>query len=87
MVGLLMSSPLLAVVENIYVEHFEELAIGSLLVKPKMWIRYVKTFIVRNQGDKQLKDFQKYISKISQSIEFTMEKEENNSLLFLDHYF
>jgi hypothetical protein len=33
---------------NIFVEHFEKLALGSALNKPSLWLRYVNdTFVVR----------------------------------------
>ena len=39
--GVAMGSPLSLVVENIFMEHFEEKAINSTLEKPQQWWRYV----------------------------------------------
>ena len=44
--GLAMGSPLSPVLANIYMEYFEEMALGSTSLKPSMWLRYVDdTFI------------------------------------------
>ena len=39
--GLAMGSPLSPVLANIYIEYFEEMALGSTSLKPSMWLRYV----------------------------------------------
>ena len=39
--GLAMGSPLSPVLANIYMEYFEEMALGSTSLKPSMWLRYV----------------------------------------------
>ena len=45
--GLAMCSPLSPVLANIYMEYFEEMALGSTSLKPSMWLRYVNvTFIL-----------------------------------------
>ena len=45
--GLAMGSPLSPVLVNIYMEYFEEIALGSTSQKPSMWLRYVDdTFIL-----------------------------------------
>ena len=45
--GLAMGSPLSPVLANIYMEYFEEMALGSTSLKPSMWLRYVDdTFIL-----------------------------------------
>ena len=36
-----MGSPVSAVVANLYMEFFEDLVLGSALVKPRLWKRYV----------------------------------------------
>ena len=44
---LAMGSPLSPVLANIYMEYFEEMALGSTSLKPSMWLRYVDdTFIL-----------------------------------------
>ena len=45
--GLAMGSSLSPVLANIYMEYFEEMALGSTSLKPSMWVRYVDdTFIL-----------------------------------------
>ena len=54
--GLAMGSPLSLVLANIYIEYFEEMALGSTTLKPSMWLRYVDdTFILwPHQEDVQI---------------------------------
>ena len=45
--GLAMGSPLSPVLAIIYIDYFEEMALGSTSLKPSMWLRYVDdTFIL-----------------------------------------
>ena len=45
--GLAVGSPLSPVLANIYMEYFEEMALGSTSLKPCMWFRYIDdTFIL-----------------------------------------
>ena len=65
-------------------EYFEEMALGSTSLKPSMWLRYVDdTFILRPyQEDVQI--LLDHMNSIRPSIQFTMEKEQDNKLPFLD---
>ena len=66
-------------------EWFEERAIESATQKPKLWLRYVDdTFILWDKNDDELQDFFQHLNSLRPSIKFTMEKEENNRLPFLD---
>ena len=38
---LAMGSPLSPVLANVYMEYFEEMALGSTSLKPSMWLRFV----------------------------------------------
>ena len=82
--GLAMGSPLSPVLANIYMEYFEEMALGSTSLKPSMWLRYVDdTFILwPHQEDVQI--LLDHVNSIWPSIQFTMEKEQDNKLPFLD---
>lgn len=83
--GLPMGSSLSPVVANIYMEWFENEAIRTAPIKPKLWLRYVDdTFIIWKENDKALEQFLEHINRIRQPIKFTMEKERNNRLPFLD---
>ena len=75
---LAMGSPLSPVLANIYMEYFEEMALGSTSLKPCMWLRYVDdTFILwPHQED--------HVNSIWPSIQFTMEKEQDNKVPFHD---
>ena len=83
--GAAMGSPLSPVVANIFMEEFEIEALRAAVIRPKLWLRYVDdTFVIWNHGDKQLKDFLSFLIGRHGNIEFTMEKETNGSLPFLD---
>ena len=82
--GLAMGSPLSPVLANIYMEYFEEMALGSIPLNPSMWLRYIDdTFILwPHQEDVQI--LMNHVNSIRPSIQFTMEKEQDNKLSFLD---
>ena len=82
--GLAMGSPLSPVLANIYMEYVEKMALGSTSLKPSMWLRYVDdTFILwRHQEDVQI--LLDHVNPIQRSIQFTIEKEQDNKLPFLD---
>ena len=65
-------------------EYLEEMALGSTSLKSSMWLRYVDdTFILwPHQEDIQI--LLDHVNSIRPPIQFTMEKEQNNKLLFLD---
>ena len=65
-------------------EYFEEMALGSTSLKPSMWLRYVDdTFILwPHQEDVQI--LLDHVNSIRPSIQFTMEKEQDNKFPFLD---
>ena len=74
----------LPVLANIYMEYFEEMALGSTSLKSSIWLRYVNdTFILwPHQEDVQI--LVDHVNSIRPSIQFTMEKEQDNKLPFLD---
>ena len=82
--GLAMRSPLSPLLANVNMEYFEEMALGSTSLKPSMWLRYVDdTFILwPHQEDVQI--LLDHVNSIRISIQFTMEKEQDNKLPFLD---
>ena len=82
--GLVMCSSLSPVLAYIYMEYFEEMALGFISLKPSMWLRYVDvTFILwPHQEDVQI--LLDHMNSIQPSIQFTMEKEQDNKLPFLD---
>ena len=75
-----MGSPLSPVLANIYMEYVKEMSLGSTSLKPFVWLRYVDgTFILwPHQEDIQI--LLDHMNSIRPSIQFTMEKEQNNKL-------
>ena len=82
--GLAMGSPLLPVLANIYMEYFGDMALGSTSLKPSMWLRYVdgKFILWPHQEDVQI--FLDHVNSIRPFIQFTLGKEQDNKLPFLD---
>lgn len=83
--GMAMGSPLSPIFANIFMEEFEQKAIETSTLKPKVWLRYVDdTFVVWSHGDDKLNTFTQHLNNISPTIKLTVEKENYNTLPFLD---
>ena len=64
-------------------EFVEHRAISTFHIPLKMWVRYIdNTFCVIDQ--QYAEEFHKHLNSISPSITFTLEREQNQSLAFLD---
>jgi hypothetical protein len=73
-----MGSPVSAVVANLYMEFFEQIAIESSSVKPRVWVRYVDdTFTILKEGEESA--FLTHLNSVRPSIKFTYERERNKS--------
>ena len=80
-----MGSPLSPVIANFFMEDFEKKAIEQATYKPVCWFRYVDdTFVIWPHGQEKLEDFLVHLSGLRNKIQFTMEKEEEGHLPFLD---
>ena len=81
--GAAMGSPVSAIVANMYMEHFKEFALRTALERPRVWKRYFDDTccIIRKET---VDRFLKHLNNIRNSIRFTMEKEKDNSLPFMD---
>lgn len=80
-----MGSPLSPVLANIFMEDFETSAINSTINKPSTWLRYVDDiFVIWPHGEEQLNKLLEHLNNIHENINFTMEKEINNEIPFLD---
>ena len=80
-----MGSPLSPVIANFYMEHFETLALASTPLAPTIWFRYVDdTFTIWSHGEEKLEEFLNHLNSIHRNIQFTMEKEIEGQLPFLD---
>ncbi|XP_054853995.1 uncharacterized protein LOC129342319, partial [Eublepharis macularius] len=83
--GVAMGSPLSPVIANFYMEHFEKTALESAPHKPSVWFRFVDdTFIIWSHGEEELMGFLNHLNNIHLNIQFTMEKEIEGKLPFLD---
>ena len=66
-------------------QDFEQRALTTAPLKPSLWLRYVDdTFVVWNHGDKKLQSFLEHLNGQYAEIQFTMEKETEGSIPFLN---
>jgi hypothetical protein len=83
--GMAMGSSVSPIVSNIFMEHFEILALDSTQHKQSVWLRYVDdTFVVWPHGPSRLQDFISHLNSLSPSIQFTIEMESDSAIAFLD---
>ena len=82
--GLAMGSPLSPVMANIYMEYFEDMALNSAPLRPTMWLRYVDDTFILWPHQEDIQVLLEHVNTIRPSIQFTMEKEKDNQLAFLD---
>ena len=83
--GVAMGSPLSPMVANFFMERFEQAVLETASRKPKVWYRYVDdTFVVWNHGEEELEIFLQHLNSQNENIQFTMEKEHDGELSFLD---
>lgn len=83
--GVAMGSPLSPIIANLYMEHFEEMALHSFPLKPKWWKQYVDdTNICWPHGLDKLEEFHSHLNSLNPCISFTKEIESDNQLPFLD---
>ncbi len=81
--GLAMGSALSLVLANIYMEYFEEMALGSTSLKPSMWLRYIDDTFILWPHQEHVQKLLDNMNSIRPSIQFTKEKEQDNKLPFL----
>ena len=80
-----MGSPLSPVVANLYMEAFEERALSSSTLIPKLWLRYVDdTFVVWPHGRGTLDEFHSHLNVQHPSMQFAREEESGGKIPFLD---
>ena len=78
--GLAMGSPLSPVLTNIYIEYFEEMALGSTSLKQSMWLRFVDDSFILWPHQEDVQILLDHVNSIRPSIQFTMEKEQDNKI-------
>ena len=81
--GAAMGSPVSPIVCNLYMEHFESIALSTAPHPPGWWYRYVDDTHTK-QKVAHVQEFTEHINKLDPDIKFTIEREENGSLAFLD---
>ena len=81
--GAAMGSPVSAVVANLYMEHFEQIALGTALHRPRFWKRYVDDTLCI-LGSEEVDELLLHINQVRPSIKFTVEVEKDGCLPFLD---
>jgi hypothetical protein len=66
-------------------EHFEKTALDTSHLKPTCWYRYIDdTFVIWPHGESTLTEFLHHLNSIHHKIQFTMEKEHDGQISFLD---
>ena len=80
-----MGSPLSPVIAKLYMEGFEEEALDTPADQPSLCLRYAEnTFVVWPHGPEKLKIFHSHLNSLRKSIRFTIKKEQDTHLPFLD---
>jgi hypothetical protein len=83
--GVAMGSPLCPLIGNFFMEDFEKKVIELATHKPACWFRYVDdTLVIWPHGQAKLEDFLIHVNGLHNKIQFTMEREEEGHLPFLD---
>ena len=67
-----MGSPVSAVVANLYMEFFEELALRSAPVRPRLWKKYVDNMCCIAKRN-TMEGLLNHLNSIQPSIQFTLE--------------
>ncbi|KAI8483456.1 hypothetical protein Bbelb_387880 [Branchiostoma belcheri] len=81
--GAAMGSPVSPIVANLFMEHFEEVAISTAPNPPKFWGRYVDdTFVIQKKD--RIEEFTAHINQVNSAIKFTVEREKEGKLPMLD---
>ena len=82
--GMSMGNPLSATLANLFMECFETKLLPSIKKFHLPWIRYVDDILCFWPHDKCPLDFLTKLNNLCPSIKFTMEKENNKTINFLD---
>ena len=77
--GAVMGSPISAVVDNLYMEFFEELALETAPTRPRLWKRYVDdTFCILRKGSTE--ELLHHLNRARPTIKFTEKTGHPSSL-------
>ena len=80
--GLAKGLPLSPVLAYKFMEYFEEMTLGSISLKPAMWLRYVDNTFILWPHQENVQTLLDHVNSIRPSIQFTKEKEQDNKLPF-----
>ena len=76
-------SPISTAVTNLVMEDVEKRALSTFHLPPKIWKHYVDdTFVIIHKN--LVEDFLDHLNRIENSIKFTIEREADHTLPFLD---
>ena len=81
--GTAMGSPVSVVVANLVMEDIEQKALSTFHTPPRFWKRYVEDTCTILPGD-LVNSFHSHLNSIDNNIQFTVEKESDGQLTFLD---
>jgi hypothetical protein len=80
-----LGSPLSQVIDNFFTEDVEKKVLAQATHKPVCWFRYVDdTSVIWPNGREKLTEFLTHLSGFQTNMQFTMQKEEEGHLPFLD---
>ncbi|XP_043197909.1 uncharacterized protein LOC122368238 [Amphibalanus amphitrite] len=82
--GLAMGSPLSPVAACLFMEKLEKSKYSNIIGSDSTWIRYVDDVLVVVPKNMNLEDKLQDLNEVHEKIQFTIEKEENDELHFLD---
>ena len=83
--GVAMGSPLAPVLANIFMGFYEFKWLNEYnLNKPKFYLRYVDDILAAFDKEQDSLDFLNFLNKRHSNIKFTIEKQTNHSIAFLD---
>ena len=80
-----MGSPLAPVLANIFMGFYESKWLNEYnLNKPKFYLRYVDDILAAFEKEQDSLNFLNFLNNTHPNIKFTLEKQVNNSIVFLD---
>ena len=83
--GVAMGSPLAPLLGDIFMGFYESKCLNERnLNKPKFYLRYIDDILAAFEKEQDSLDFLNFLSKRHPNIKFTIEKQTNHSIAFLD---